>query len=147
MNSLEAKAKFSANLMQSPDQSAFSTTILYMVYKTIEANDNITLNQLRFVLNAEYMLREETIEAAVASLTSKSLFDCVGRWQPRRSKQTAVEKQDSGAARVHLRVHKECLEFNTWLASTLKSNPELVVFAAPLFKRHGQGLNREAVAT
>lgn len=121
---LRAKGQFATNLM-SPDSTAYSSTILYMVYKTICANDNITLNQLRWSLNTEYLIPPAAIDAAVASLTSKSLFDCVCRWQPKNSEQK----------NVHLRARELDSTFGEWLDATLSTFPELCIFVPTAFSK------------
>src|SRR5476651_2466850 len=112
MNDIQAKEKLASSLMRPEDREQYTSTILYMVFRTIEANDNITLNQLRWTLSAEYLLRDEVIEGAVASLTSKSIFNCVRRYQKPRSKlRSATDSQP-----VHLRACADKpQEFSSWL--------------------------------
>lgn len=120
MDTLEAKEKLSFNLLH-PESKAFNITILFIVYKTIDRNKAITLNQLKWLLNSEYMLANTLVEGAVASLTSKSLFNCVSRWQPPRNTDT-----------VHLRP-RPANEFSKWLEQNLKDYPELAIFNPPEF--------------
>lgn len=120
MDNLEAKEKLSFNLLN-PDSKAFNTTILFIVYKTIERNKSITLNQLKWLLNSEYMLANNRVEGATASLTSKNLFNCVSRWQPPRNTDT-----------IHLRPRANA-EFAKWLEQTLNEYPELAIFSPPEF--------------
>ncbi len=142
MDPIKAKEKFSSNLM-CPDQAQFSTTVLYMVYKTIEANNNITLNQLRYTLCNEYMLKEDAVAGAVASLTSRSLFNCVGRWSPR---QAGNQPYDAANQRIHLRVRNDD-EFSSWLANALGENPELEVFQPPAFNKRDGTPSKELPST
>ena len=139
MDKLKAKEKFAENLMRPDLTQVHTTTVLYMVYKTIEANDNITLNQLSWTLGVEFMLKEEMVAGAVASLTSKSLFDCVCRWQAGSKK-----KDDESHRRptVHLRVRDGSPDFKAWLGAALQTNPELAVFSPPAFTK--QGWQKEA---
>lgn len=118
MNNIEAKEKFSFNLLQ-PESKACSTTILYMVYKTIELNRGISLNKLKWLLSSEFMLQSAPVDGAVASLTSKPLFNCVSRWQP-----------PGNAEHVHLRCRNNA-EFSKWLEKALNEYPELSIFVAP----------------
>lgn len=128
MDTVQAKEKFAFNLL-SPNERAGKVTLLYIVFSTIESNTSITLNQLKWLLDTEYMIPNEVVSGAVASLTSKSLFNCVSRWQPHRNPATpAVTK---GA--VHLRVRRDSPEFNDWYKGALTSYPELAVFYPPLF--------------
>ena len=130
MNSIQAKEKFAECLMRPDVNAKYTSTILYIVYRTIEANENITLNQLRWTLGAEYLLKDEVIEGAVASLTSKSIFGCVRRYQPPRNKLRSV----NGCQPVHLRAIPltEC-DFKKWLTELLNTTPELGVFVPPTF--------------
>lgn len=119
-NTLEAKEKFSANLLH-PENKEYRVTIIYIVYKTIERNRGITLNQLKWLLGTEYMLQNSVVEGAVTSLTAKALFNSISRWQSPRQHET-----------VHLRV-KDCKEFSKWLENAEKTHPELLIFTAPEF--------------
>lgn len=138
MNSIQAKEKFAAGLMRQASAENYTSIVLYIVYKTIEANDNITLNQLRWALGAEYLLKDDVIDGAVASLTSKSIFNCVKRYQPPRAKVRTI----SGAKPVHLRAIKQDVgEFKTWLAALLITQPELAVFRPQTFVQRDRTLN------
>ncbi len=119
-STMEAKERFSFNLLH-PENKVFTVTILYIVYKTIERNRGISINQLKWLLNTEYMLNNTVVEGAVTSLTAKTLFNSVSRWQ-------SPQKQET----VHLRV-KECVEFSKWLENSEKNHPELLIFTAPDF--------------
>lgn len=126
---LRAKEKFAQNLM-SRESKPFPATILYMVYKTIEANNNITTNQLTWLLGSDCMLHADTISGALTSLTSKSLFNCVSRWQPQPTKGGSTSRP------THLRVREPASNsFSEWLVTTVAEYPELEVFEPPLFLR------------
>lgn len=122
MDNLEAKEKFSFNLLH-PESRPFKTTILYMVYKSIELNKGISLNRLKWLLMSEFMMKEETVDGAVQSLTSKPLFNCVSRWQP-------PNKKDY----VHLRCRKND-DWTRWMEKALIDFPELVIFVAPDYEQ------------
>ena len=121
MDTLEAKEKFSSNLLH-PEERAFNLTVLYIVYKTVERNPSITLNQLRWTLFHEYMLQNCVVDGAIASLTSKSLFNCISRWTPPRKNDT-----------IHLRTRQDAPAFQEWLTRTLVDHPELEIFTPPSF--------------
>lgn len=121
MDNIGAKEKFSFNLLH-PEHRAFDITILYMVYKTVERNTSITINQLKWVLENEYLIRENIIDGALSSLTSKSLFACISRWSP-----------PTNANATHLRTKKSA-DFDKWLAQSLKDYPELSIFTPPEFR-------------
>ena len=120
MGEIDAKEKLSGILLR-PNERAFGIAVLYIVYRTIEANDNITLNKLKRLLNSDLLLKDEVIEGAVASLSSRSLFNVVNKWI-----------KPSANDVIHLRVHREITpEFNSWLLATLADYPELNAFQSP----------------
>jgi hypothetical protein len=122
-HSISLKEKFSANLLRQED-SAYQMTVMYMTYKTIEANPGITVNQLRWLLSTEFLIKEDAIDGTVASLTSKSVYNCVSRWQPPGKKDT-----------VHLRLRSDVpREFQEWMCATVADHPELSVFVPSIFK-------------
>lgn len=137
MTSMEAKQRFAQTLMQKDKTENYTGAVLYMVYRTIEANNNITLNQLCWSLGVEFLLKDDTIEGAVASLTSRSLFDAVIRWQTPTGKASPTDSTLHLRVRpkpVHLRVRpKPTPEFDAWLEALLKRQPELLVFTPPPF--------------
>jgi hypothetical protein len=121
MDSMDAKAKLGFNL-QHKDAEAFNVTLTFIVYKTIERNYNITLNQLKGLFNSHYMMvtSDELIESTVGSLLAKSLFDCVTRWQ-----------RPNSTHAIHLRV-KENPSFESWMQKMMNDYPELKSFEAPV---------------
>lgn len=124
MGDLEAKECLSGILLR-PDQPAYRVAALYMVYTTIKANDNITLNRLKRALYTELMMKEAVVEGAVASLASKSLFDAITKWQkPATASSPEV---------IHLRTTKNpSPEFDAWFKLALDRHPELLTFKPPL---------------
>jgi len=126
METIHAKEKFVFNMLR-PEERSGKITTLYIVYKTIEANTGITINQLKWLLDTEYMLQNDVVAAAVAALTSKSLFNCVSRWQPPK---TAGQPRTDA---VHLRIRRDSTEFNTWYEESCTECPELSVFVPPIF--------------
>lgn len=127
-DSLEAKEKLASNLM-SLSGRAHDRTLIYIVHKTIEKNPNITLAQLEWLLSTEYLLSSDVISRIVASLMSKTLFECVSRWQPPGRSET-----------IHLRI-KESVEFNQWMERSVKEHPELLVFNPPIFQPRNKKKN------
>lgn len=124
MDSMEAKAKLSFNL-QHREAEAFNITLTFIVYKTIEKNYNITLNQLKGLFQQHYMMltKEDLIESVVGSLIAQSLFNCVTRWQ-----------RPGNANAIHLRI-KENSSFDAWMKKVLQDHPELVAFDPPVYTR------------
>jgi len=121
MDNISAKEQVGIMLL-SPGDRAHSVAVLYIVYRTIESNDNITLNKLKKLLAQDLMIKEGAVEGAVATLSSKSLFDSVNRWVKPASQGTTYEI-------VHLRAHKEIGdEFKSWLAATQEEFPALTSF-------------------
>jgi len=128
MDSIQAKEKFVFNLLN-PESRSGKVTILYMVYKTIESNSSITLNQLKWILDTEYMIPNDAVAGAVAALTSKTLFSCVSRWQPPRAP-GAQQRSDT----IHLRLRKDAPEdFTQWYSDSVTEFPELCIFSPPIF--------------
>lgn len=128
MDNIQAKEKFVFNLLN-PDSRSGKVTILYIVYKTIESNSSITLNQLKWILDAEYMIPNDAVAGAVAALTSKTLFSCVSRWQPPRAA-GAQHRSDT----IHLRLRKDPpKDFTKWYSDSIAEFPELSIFSPPIF--------------
>lgn len=126
MVTMKAKEKFVFNLLRPEDRSG-KTTILYIVFKTIEHNTGITINQLKWLLDTEYMIPNDVVSGAVAALTSKSLFNCVSRWQPPKGYGPRSNET------IHLRVRKDSPDFDRWYKEALLEFPELDVFVPPVF--------------
>lgn len=97
---------------------------IYFVYATIQANPDITLNQLRWMMHSEFLLEQNVVDSAVASLTSRSLLNSVSKWQ--------VHNKDT----IHL---KSKFKLNDvpppWVTQSLSNHPELTSFEAPVFKK------------
>jgi hypothetical protein len=136
MDTLQAKEKFSFNLLH-PTERAFDVTVMFIVYKTIERNNSITLNQLKWLLQTEYMLDGQVVDGAVASLTSKTLFNSVSRWAlsgktPVNGNRAQQAKRNAGT--VHLRAKTEdSPEFTKWLERAMQEYPEFAHFQPPVF--------------
>jgi hypothetical protein len=111
------------NLMGT-DPEALNTTIIYIVYKTIVANDKIKLYRLKTLLMREYMLSAQAIEGAVAGLISESGFNAIDRWL---GKNKPVEETQLHTPKV------TPASFQEWLDSTVSKYPELESFTPPIF--------------
>lgn len=111
------------NLMGT-DPEALNTTIIYIVYKTIVANDKIKLYRLKTLLMREYMLSAQAIEGAVAGLISESGFNAIDRWL---GKNKPVEETQLHTPKV------TPAGFQEWLDSTVSKYPELESFTPPIF--------------
>lgn len=132
MDNSQAKQQLAMLMMNQSQVEEFKPALIYMVFKTIEANNNITLNQLRWTLNTEYMLNPREIEGAVACLTSNSLFGCVSRYQPPRRKM----RSRIGDTPVHLRARQDqSCDFMRWVTELLSRTPALLEFVPPRFSR------------
>lgn len=121
MQQLEANERLSGILLD-PAGRSFNIVVLYIVYKTIEANDNITLNKLKRVLDSDLMLKDSVVDGAVASLSSRSVYNAVTRWV----------RPKSAPEITHLHVKKasdqEDADFSKWLVATTEEFPELLLF-------------------
>jgi hypothetical protein len=80
MDVIEQKQKLSRNL-SSADQDAYHTSVMYIVYKTIQANRRLTVNKLKALLCVEYLIKDEMIDGVLSGLVSRSMFACVKRWR------------------------------------------------------------------
>lgn len=111
-------------LMGKRDDS-YHVAVMYLVYKTIEVNSQITINRLKALLTTEYLIEDGVIEGAITSLMSRSMFDCVSRWRnpgkPVGETQLSITKPPPD-------------EFCKWLSMTTTQYPELLVFIPPVFK-------------
>ena len=121
---MEAKAKLSFNL-QHREAEAFNVTLTYIVYRTIEENYNITLNQLKGLFQTHYRMltKDDLIESTVGSIIAKSLFNCVTRWE-----------RPGNVSAVHLRV-KDNEAFGAWMKKVVNDHPELTAFEPPIYTR------------
>lgn len=118
LNRLKDKERLSFILMDHSTDN-YRKCLLYIVFKTIETNRNITANQLGTALESSLPVKAEDVQQAIKALTSPSLFNCVSRWQPPKTQA------------IHLRVKKE-FDFSNWLTDTVKSIPELHAFDVPV---------------
>lgn len=110
------KVKFSKNLLNR-SSDAYTITVMFMVFKTVERNPDITLNQLRWILNTEFFIHESAVDGAVAALSNKNLYNALIRWTPRKSRIPRLKvKEDSRYA-----------------IDAIECNPELQIFEAPVF--------------
>lgn len=98
---------------------------IFFVWSTIKANPDITLNQLRWLMSTEFILEQSVVDSAVAALTSKSLLNCVSKWQ--------VHGKDV----FHLKV-KNPDSSPPWLVEFMAQHPELHKFEAPVFIKKRQ---------
>lgn len=124
MNVLDLKQKLSFNL-GNLDKENGHTTVLYMVYKTIEANKRLTVKAVKALLCVEYLIPEENIDSALAGLISRSMFDCVKRWK----------NPSKGVSDMQVSITEPPPEeFKQWLARAEDTYPELSMFKPPIFQ-------------
>lgn len=116
------KQRLIENLSSTGD--ANSTTVIYLVFKTIQSNPRISVNRLNTLLGEEYFLTAQTINSAVAGLVSRSMFNAVSRW--RNPKRDILDTQVTA---------RETLppEFQNWLSDAEQTFPELLIFQAPVY--------------
>lgn len=126
MHPLSIKEQLAFNLF-SQDADRYQTTLTYVVYKTIEVNKTITLNQLKWLLHNELLLDVTHVESVVASLTSKTLFNTISRWRDTR--------QGNRSDTMHLRYRPPAPEFSAWVSAAVVKYPELQSFVPSLYKR------------
>lgn len=125
MDIIALKQKLSFNL-SGQDPELQHLTVLYMCYKTIEANKRLTVNQLKALLCVEYLIRDSALEGALSGLVSRSMFACVKRWRD--------PKLDLGS--MNLSVNEPPpKDFVEWLHRSNTLHPELAVFEPPMYQR------------
>lgn len=121
---VDLKHRLSCDLA-SEDSVTKHTTVMYMVYMTIKANERLTVNSVKALLCSEYLVAEQAIDAAIAGLISRSMFACVKRWKapgrPIGDMQVSVTEPPPP-------------EFLEWLRRSEEKMPELSIFVAPLYQ-------------
>ena len=123
MDTIEQKQKLGANLSGRDSEAQFST-IMWFVYRTIEANKRMTVRKLKALLCVEYLIKEDMIDGVLSSLVSRSMFACVKRWRdPGRPIDDMSLVVNSPAPP----------EFAEWLARNLEKYPELSQFEPPIY--------------
>lgn len=125
MDIIELKQKLSYNL-SNQDSELYHMTVMYLCYKTIEANKRLTVNQLKALLCVEYMIRDNALEGALSGLVSRSMFACVKRWRD--------PKLEVGNMNLSV-TEPPPPEFVEWLTRSSSQHPELSVFEPPIFQR------------
>lgn len=119
------KAKLSLLLMDSDANSElFKTVILYITYKTIESNKQISINRMKALLSSEFLWTDRLIDGAIASLVSSSCFQAVHKWRP--------PKSEVGSTRLSI-TYPPPAEFKLWLEKVISAHPELQAFTPPVF--------------
>jgi hypothetical protein len=118
--------KFTVNLRAPTNSSVYKDTTLWIVYKTIENNPNITINKICFLLNKEYNIPIGVSKAAILSLTSPSFFGVVTHfYRPNTPNEMA---------HLHLKSENKWTGvFKLWLNKIKVTNPELGIFIPPIY--------------
>lgn len=116
-----------SNLASQTNSRAFQSTLRYMLFRLIERNKGITLAKLKRYFVTTYMVDKKAVDAAIASLTASTLFDCVDKWQNPKCAHLGTE------IGTHLFV-KDTLPgpFESWVASICREHPELMSYEAEL---------------
>lgn len=117
---LRIREKLALLLMSDSDDSR--RLLLFIVYKTIEKNPGITINQLASLLKSKIAISRERVDSAVSALTSEDLFNAISVWTNRPGV-------------VHLR----CKEFDEWLSTFCSKIPEACTYEAPVYVRGSHG--------
>lgn len=118
----------SRNLQAAHNSRVYNVTALYIVFKTIENNPNITTNQIKHLLQQEYFIAPSVVEGALGSLSATTMFGCVTRF---KKPEEPLEK-----THFHIRTGDYPEVFQDWLNDVNSEFPELLNFHAPkLVKR------------
>lgn len=115
-----------AQLLMDPASRGHTLLVVYAVYKTLEVNGRLTLNQLRHLLLGDLLLNPSLVEGAVGVLSSKSVFNCLSMHP--------VKMSHEGPPNFYLDL-KENPDFLEWVQETEEATPELLAFEPPLYKR------------
>lgn len=118
--------KISFNLSSDPNGRAFSCTLRWIIFKIVEANDNITYVNLKKILRGEFGIDKQYLDTAISSLTSPMLLDGLSKWRNPRMKDVGPE------IGIHLFARNESEVFKDWKATTLQEFPELESFTPPV---------------
>lgn len=125
MDAIDLKQRLGLNLSGSDKEAQFAT-VLYFCYKTIACNTQLTVKKLKALLCVEYLISEDLVEAAVSTLVSRSMFNCVTRY---RNPERPISDMAISV------VKPPPPEFEEWLARTEKKYPELSVFDPPMYQQ------------
>lgn len=123
MDTITLKQKLGQNL-SGRDEEAMFASVMYFAYKTIAANTKMTVKRLKALLCVEYLVKEETLEAAISTLVSRSMFHCVKRW---RDPGRPIDDMSISV------VEPPPTEFEQWLERVESKYPELTVFEPPMY--------------
>lgn len=117
---MQTKEKLALLLMSDDDES--KRVLLFIVYRTIQKNAGITINQLSALLHRNYAISPEQTKLAVDQLSSEGLFNSISTWQEKIGKREIK----------HLRC-KDTLCMDDWLNSYTQRVPETKFYEAPEF--------------
>jgi hypothetical protein len=111
-------------LQEKPTSEIYKKLALFLVYKTIEANPNITINQLKHLLSQQYFLNTSAVEGAIGALISDQLYGCVSRFQ----------RRGASLETAHLNLKRVKSEAMTnWLETLELEHPEFFVLESPKY--------------
>lgn len=112
-------------LLADKDSEHYRNLLLFIVYKSIEANRNISVNQLYNLLRRSYRFTVSQVDSVIACLSNSDIIGGV----------TLYYRNDD-INKAHLNLCQSD-RFNQWLSRTLSSIPCLVEFSAPVYtKKH-----------
>lgn len=127
-----------SHLLSDTGSVKYQRAVIYIVYRTIEHNKMITLNQLKHLLLSDLLLGSQLIDGAVAVLASKSVFASI----------TMFQIKSTGAPNFHLDAKPTAI-FEQWLKDTQELLPELKGYTIPVYtkKQKDGGNKHETVLT
>lgn len=111
-----------------PEESGeeFRRFLLFAVYKTIQNQNNITVNKLKWKLNRELAFKDHDIDIAVSALSNPNIFNALSNFHVPKRKIRDAEKEV-----VHLRLRKDCQDLiEHWANELLQSYPEYSTVAS-----------------
>jgi len=121
-------ATISRNLQARHDSETYSSYVLFIVFRTIEANPDITINRLQHFLYQVFFIPRNITQSTIGSLVDQGMFGAVTRYQ---RPQDSIEK-----SHLHAKADSDIPEvFRAWLDVLFEEHPELRSFQPPVFAK------------
>lgn len=115
------KQRLTLLLMSESEESQI--LILCLVYRTINTNPGITVNQICTLMYNKFFVSRNRIEGAIASLTNVQSFDCISTYEEK-------------AGVIHLRCKNS--KFDQFMSNFCVKVPEACLINVPKYERGGE---------
>lgn len=126
--SMASRQKISANLSSDTSSPEFQSTLRWVIFKIVQANKGITFVRIKQIMRGEYGITDKRLlDAAISSMTSPTLLNCLTKWHNPRMKDAGTE------IGIHLYARPDdCSSLRCWLETTAEEFPELAHFVPPV---------------